>query len=141
MRTLFPLLALCVVSPGPPARAQNAEQPVAVVNGRRVTQREVDDTILPQLLPLMQQFYDVGAYASYEARVSFRGKSRAYRALALQLVHSHGCNITAAGKCNGVPSSSFVKGLVGARRIRGRPLGLGRDAAREVSRGDFPGCG
>jgi hypothetical protein len=30
-----------------------------------------------------QKYYDVGSYASYEARVSFQGKSRAYRALAL----------------------------------------------------------
>ena len=30
-----------------------------------------------------QQFYNVGSYASYEVRVSFQGKSRAYRALAL----------------------------------------------------------
>jgi hypothetical protein len=30
-----------------------------------------------------QKYYDVGSYASYEVRVSFQGKSRAYRALAL----------------------------------------------------------
>lgn len=37
------------------ARAQSDEKVVAVFNGRRITQKEVDDSIASQLLPLQQQ--------------------------------------------------------------------------------------
>lgn len=54
-------LALSVVGPwaAAPARAQTAEPAAAVVNGRRITQQEVDDSIMAQLLPLQQQIYEL----------------------------------------------------------------------------------
>jgi predicted DsbA family dithiol-disulfide isomerase len=40
-----------------PVGAQTEERVVAVVNGRRVTQREVDASLISQLLPLQQQIH------------------------------------------------------------------------------------
>lgn len=39
--------------------AQAAEEVVAVVNGRRITQQEVDDSVISQLFPLEQQLYAI----------------------------------------------------------------------------------
>lgn len=54
-------LALTVVGPwaAAPARAQTDEPAAAIVNGRRLTQQEVDDSIMAQLLPLQQQIYEL----------------------------------------------------------------------------------
>jgi protein-disulfide isomerase len=61
LRAVVSSLAFCLISSWAPApaRAQAGEQPVAVVNGRRITQEEVDDSILPQLLPLRRQLYEL----------------------------------------------------------------------------------
>ena len=61
LRAIISSLAFCLISSWAPApaRAQSGEQPVAVVNGRRITQKEVDDSILPQLLPLRRQLYEL----------------------------------------------------------------------------------
>ena len=61
LRAFLPSVALFVLTPGAPApaRAQAGERAPALVNGRRITQKEVDDSILPQLLPLQQQIYEL----------------------------------------------------------------------------------
>lgn len=60
-RALFFLLAACLIASGAtvPVPAQLEGQVSAVINGRRVTQQEVDDSILSQLLPLRQQIYEL----------------------------------------------------------------------------------
>ena len=56
--TLFTLLCLSVFTPcAADVRAQGAEEVVAVVNGRKISQREVDQAIAAQLLPLQQQIH------------------------------------------------------------------------------------
>src|SRR5215204_3408865 len=61
VRAFFPLVALLIVTPGAPApaRAQTGGSAPAVVNGRRIALQEVDDSILPQLLPLQRQIYEL----------------------------------------------------------------------------------
>lgn len=55
------LLTLCcaaaVAAAAAPARAQARDEVVAVVNGRSITQREVDASAAPQILPVQQQLY------------------------------------------------------------------------------------
>jgi protein-disulfide isomerase len=58
----FALLILLLSAPGAGGTAatvyaQAQEKVVAVVNGRQITQRELDDSIAAQLLPLQQQLY------------------------------------------------------------------------------------
>lgn len=57
----LPLLALFVVLllTALPVCAQTGEEAYAVVNGQRITQKEVDDSIISQLLPLRQQIYEL----------------------------------------------------------------------------------
>jgi hypothetical protein len=50
-------LAAGVGGGGTPTYAQSAEGVVAVVNGRRITQEEVDSSIASQLLPLQEQIH------------------------------------------------------------------------------------
>lgn len=50
-------------------RAQAADNPVATVNGRKITRQEVDSTVLVQLLPLEQQIYALRK-AALENRIS-----------------------------------------------------------------------
>lgn len=59
--TFLLLLVLSALSllTAEPARAQTDEKVSAVVNGRRITQKEVDDSIISQLLPLQQQIYEL----------------------------------------------------------------------------------
>lgn len=61
VRSLLSLLALLVVAlcAGLNVRAQADEKVSAVVNGRQITEREVDDSIIPQLLPLQRQMYEL----------------------------------------------------------------------------------
>lgn len=58
MLKLLALFALATGAGGGAAvvRAQSGEA-VAVVNGRRITQQEVDDSVISQLFPLQQQIY------------------------------------------------------------------------------------
>lgn len=60
-RARFFLFTACLIASGTtvPVRAQIEGQVSAVINGRRVTQQEVDDSILSQLLPLRQQIYEL----------------------------------------------------------------------------------
>ena len=49
------MTATTIITVAAPIYAQTGEEVVAVVNGRRIKQKEVDDTIAAQLLPLQQQ--------------------------------------------------------------------------------------
>lgn len=49
------MTATTIITVAAPVYAQTGEEVVAVVNGRRIKQKEVDDTIAAQLLPLQQQ--------------------------------------------------------------------------------------
>ncbi len=51
------LLLVLLVSPIPLCLAQTAERVVAVVNGREIRQREVDESLISQVIPLEQQLY------------------------------------------------------------------------------------
>ena len=55
------LLAIVVSGGGmiSDVHAQGADEVVAVVNGRRITQKEVDDSAVSQLFPLEQQLYAI----------------------------------------------------------------------------------
>lgn len=55
---LFELTILCVLlSCVPPVAAQTDQEVVASVNGRKITQAEVDESVMGQILPLKQQIY------------------------------------------------------------------------------------
>jgi protein-disulfide isomerase len=61
VRNLLLLLAISLITlaTAVPLRAQTEQKTVAVVAGRQITQKEVDDSIASQILPLQQQIYEL----------------------------------------------------------------------------------